>query len=848
MGAFEFSLSALPPDPCLFLFCPSNRVVISSPGQNSAAVTYPPPFATPGSTVTNSPPSGSVFPAGTNTVTTTALYGSNVLNCTFTVAVLVPPTITNQPQGMSVPAGTPTNLSVTASGGTPLRYQWTFEENPISAATNSILAISNPQSGDEGYYRVIVTNVAGSITSAPTLLRVLPVGPDILAGPNSLTVSAGSNVTFSVATTGSTPLWFQWFHNGAPIFGVTASHLVVSNAQAADMGNYQVVVSNILGTVTSTVASLNVLPTKPTFTLQPVGGFLPLGTNFTLKSLAVGTEPISYQWRWNGTNLSGTTQTTLMLSNVNSGITGSYTVVATNPIGETTSLVASINVFGVPPTFTQQPASIEVLEGSTVTLNSRASGTSPLSYQWYFSGTNLPAGTNQQLVLSSVTLATAGPYFVVATNAFGVTTSATAQLTVNQSIVLLQPLSNQVVDAGSTVLLAVGVNGTGPLSYSWGFNGVAIQETNSSLVLTNIQLFQSGYYRVTVANPYGSLSSTGRLSVIGPPSAVIAWGDNSGNQTSVPANLDDVVAVAGGDYHTLALRQSGLLIAWGYNVDRQTNVPANALRFVSISAGAAHNLAVAEDGSIVAWGRNDSGQCNVPSSAESVLTTAAGESHSLALLSSGSLLAWGDNSFGQTTVRPELTSVRGIAAGRDHNLAIRKNGTVAGWGLNSYGQCSPPAGLSSVASISEGYLHSVALLSNGNVVVWGDNTYGQTNVPPNVSNVVAVAAGDFHTLALRADGLVIGWGNDWFGQTEVPSVTANAAGIGSGYYHGLALSPAPRLRVYPVMNALIIEWSGPGVLQSSPIPTGPYSDILGPSQSYTNTDFSEQPKFFRLRR
>lgn len=849
MGIIEFNPSSPPAALCLFLYCPSNIVAIAPPGQNSAQVTFPPPFATPGAVVTNSPSSGSTFPAGTTTVTSTASYGTNVLTCTFAVNVLVPPAITSQPQSVSVPAGAPTNFSVTASGTAPLHFQWLFETNPIPSATNSTLAISNPQSENEGYYQVVITNVAGSITSAPVRLRVFPAGPGIIAGPTSLTVAAGSNATFSVTPSGSAPLWFQWFDDGVPISGAGESQLVISNAQSVNVGNYQCLVSNLLGTATSPAAFLTVVPAKPRFIVQPpVTVIVPLGGTLTLTSRASGTEPISYQWQQSSTNIPGGTQTTLIISNVSARNTGVYRAMATNSVGATNSLTCFVNVVGVSPTFTQQPASVEVLQGSTATFSSLASGTSPLSYQWCFYGTNLLGATNRQLVLTSVTPASSGPYFVVATNAYGATNSATAQLTVNQSMVLAQPLTNQVVDMGTTVLLAVGISSTGSLSCSWSLNGTAIPGTNTSLLLSNIQPSQSGFYRVNVANQYGSLSSTGRVSVLGPSSAVVAWGDNSGNQTNVPAGLNTAVAVAGGDYHTLALRHDGSLVAWGFDSEGQTDVPLNPLRFVSISAGAAHNLAILEDGSLVAWGRNDYGQCNVPASAGPVAASAAGESHSVALLSSGGVLAWGDNSFGQTNVPAGLANVRAIAAGREHTLALRANGTVTGWGLNSYGQASPPPGLSGVVAIAAGYLHSVALQSNGTVVVWGDNSSGQTNVPPNVTNAIAIAAGDFHTFALQADGSLIGWGDNSLGQIAVPSLAQNAVAIASGYYHGLALSATPLLHVTATPAGLVVQWSGPGILQWSPTPAGPYVDIPEASQSYTNTDFSQQTRFFRVRR
>ena len=132
--------------------------------------------------------------------------------------------------------------------------------------------------------------------------------------------------------------------------------------------------------------------------------------------------------------------------------------------------------------------------------------------------------------------------------------------------------------------------------------------------------------------------------------------------------------------------------------------------------------------------------------------------------------------------------------------------------------------------------------------MWGDNTYGQTNVPSNLTNAVAVAAGDFHTLALCADGSIIGWGNNWFGQTVIPSLAENAADIACGYYHCLALSPAPRLLASPAANGLVIHWSGPGTLQWAPAPLGPYTDLPGCLQCYTNTACSQPAKYFRVRR
>lgn len=172
----------------------------------------------------------------------------------------VAPTITSQPQSRTVTQGQNATFSVTASGTPPLSYQWTFNGANISGATASSCTVANAQSSDVGSYAVVVSNSAGSVTSASATLTVNPgVAPTITAQPQSQTVSLNQSVTFTVAASGSTPLSYQWQFNGANISGATASSYTIASAKSSNAGNYSAVVSNAFGSATSSTATLTVL-------------------------------------------------------------------------------------------------------------------------------------------------------------------------------------------------------------------------------------------------------------------------------------------------------------------------------------------------------------------------------------------------------------------------------------------------------------------------------------------------------------------------------------------------------------------------------------------------------------
>lgn len=271
-----------------------------------------------------------------------------------------------------------------------------------------------------------------------------------------------------------------------------------------------------------------------------------------------------------------------------------------------------------------------------------------------------------------------------------------------------------------------------------------------------------------------------------PPGTLVGWGSNQYGESSVPAGLTDIKAIATGSSHSLALTASGMVVGWGRNDFGQITIPPGLAGARAIAAGARHSLALGADGTVLGWGDNSAGQTAAPAGLADVKAIASGESHNLALKADGTVVAWGDNTFGQASVPPGLVGVKAIAAGNVHSLALKTDGTIVAWGFDIYGQASVPAGLTGVKAIAAGNFHNLALKTDGTVVAWGFNSFGQTDVPSGLTDVQALAGGGLHSLALKVGGVVVGWGYNFFGQAVSPPGLTGAHAIAAGDFHNLA--------------------------------------------------------------
>ncbi len=226
--------------------------------------------------------------------------------------------------------------------------EWFIDDLKIASVTNATLAGSNIFIGYWDPFTSVSDNAALSFGLVDNVrVEIAGGAPTISAQPQSRTNVTGTSASFSVTADGTPAPSYQWRFNGANISSATQTSYNIGSVQTNDAGSYTVVVSNSIGSVTSSVATLTVI-VPPGISTQPNGLFVAAGSNATFSVVATGSAPLSYQWRFNGANVSGATQSSYTRTNAQTANAGSYTVVVTNTGGAITSSVAVLAVNNPP--------------------------------------------------------------------------------------------------------------------------------------------------------------------------------------------------------------------------------------------------------------------------------------------------------------------------------------------------------------------------------------------------------------------------------------------------------------------------------------------------------------------
>lgn len=448
--------------------------------------------------------SATLADAGNYSVVATNLAGS-ATSGTAVLTVNAPPSISTQPVSAVTLVGQSTGFVVVAIGVPDPSYQWRKDGTAIAGATAANFNIGAATLQDAGSYSVVVSNVAGSVTSSTATL-VVNKAPTILTQPISATVRAGEPAGFIVYASGSPSPTYQWSKNGVPISGATQAAYTIGAASLSDAGAYSVAVSNVVNSVTSVEVAL-VVNKAPTISSEPSGTTILVGQSATFAVTATGAPAPSYQWRKNGAAIPGATSPTFLIPSAALTDAATYSVAVSNVAGTVISGDATLTVNKL-PVITTQPMASTVLAGQSATFAVVADGVPAVSCQWKKNGNAIAGATSATLTIASAAVGDAGMYSVTVSNSAGSATSAEVALVVNQVPAIGSQPSGLTVLVGHSASLAVSATGSPAPSYQWKKNGSPIAgATSTTYAVSSAALSDAGTYTVVVSNSVGTATS-----------------------------------------------------------------------------------------------------------------------------------------------------------------------------------------------------------------------------------------------------------------------------------------------------------------------------------------------------
>jgi alpha-tubulin suppressor-like RCC1 family protein len=642
--------------------------------------------------------------------------------------------------------------------------------------------------------------------------------PRITAAPSPATGTVGGAASFPVTAetpgAGTAGLTYQWRKNGEEIPGATGSTFNLSILAVDNEGSYSVTVSNLYGSATSSEALLTVNKATPGIELPPLAGELTYGQTLSQAGLTGGTAKIG------GLEVDG-------FFSFDSGDLKPAVGVAEQNITFTPLDSDNYNSVTLKVPVTVAKANLRAIAEDKS--RSYRSGNPAFTVRYI----GLVAGDTALEVVPVMTT-TATPASVPGT--YPITISAgvlSSNYTVEFVGGTLTVLDGDFDQDGASdsselaagtdpanpadrpMLLSAGWNHTlyvpqaGGYALAWGLNTdgrCGVGHTNSPLT-TGVRTVGadgkelSGIIQAAAGGGHSLL-----LQNLGGQITLLAAGANANGQLGITNAFSDrflpvasglptnLLAIAAGARHSLALDTDGKVYAWGDNLQGQVGVNTNrsvirtptrvtnalaALRIKAVAAGAEHSLVLAEDGKVYSWGRGNGGALGYTAlgavraprqitNLSSIRQIAAGDKHSL-FLNAGKVYACGDNSLGQlglpssvlftnTPVEipfPGGVTIRKLVAGLDRCLAIAEDGRVFGWGYNRYGELglgfastnAPFAvfqpqevkALYGATEIAGGGFQTFALGSSGTLLASGLNEGGQLGVggTNNVSSAPA---------------------------------------------------------------------------------------------------------------
>jgi hypothetical protein len=353
-------------------------------------------------------------------------------------------------------------LTNNGSGGFVLATTLAVGSNPLSIVATDL----------DGDGRLDLISANSDTNTLSVLINTHP--PSISTQPIPQTLAAGASLDLEVLAAGAAPLSYQWQNSAGAIAGQTNSSLVMNPALTNYTDNYFVVVSNPFGVVTSQVATVVVyLPVS--IQVQPVSLVVPASAPASFAVTASGfPAPTSFQWSHNGTNLAGTTSSSVSINHVRLSDLGNYQVQISNGYSSTNSEIATLNMT---PSITSPFGGATMIWGRDAAISVGAIGSGALNYQWFKDGEAIDGATNATLNFAGIQFTNGGLYSVVVSSPFGAVTNIAAQVVINP--------------AGVSMSFCPALTISGVVGYSYTIqSSTNLTDTNAWNTLTNLTLTQ----------------------------------------------------------------------------------------------------------------------------------------------------------------------------------------------------------------------------------------------------------------------------------------------------------------------------------------------------------------------
>ncbi len=333
--------------------------------------------------------------------------------------------------------------------------------------------------------------------------------PSIIIQPESLVPCEGDVAQLTVWATGTPPLSYQWYKDDELLVGATGQSFTITSAGPGDVGTYDVIVTNSIGSTTSAPATVD-LGIPPSITLQPQSTATCKNWAAVMQVEAEGTGPLTYQWYHNGEVEYGEVSPTFTIHNAQLSDVGQYTVIVTGKCGSVTSDPAQLSV-GLGPFITEQPQGGFPCTGESHTFCVTVLGeTPPVFYKWYKDGMPINGADAACYTIESVTMSDTGQYSVRVDDACAAVQSAEVTLAVVAGPVIEDHPASQTACIGGAATFCVTLSeGAEPLTYEWYKDDVLIAgaPNDACLVIDPVESGNAGTYRVSISNFCGAVDS-----------------------------------------------------------------------------------------------------------------------------------------------------------------------------------------------------------------------------------------------------------------------------------------------------------------------------------------------------